>query len=86
MKKKPFNSLRDLGLLIKVERKKRALSQTQLGQITGTSINFISQLESGKATAQVGKVLKVLQVLGFELHCLRGSKGLVLLKSEVVDG
>lgn len=77
-KNKSDASLVDLGLLIKRERKKRSLTQTQLGELTGTSINFISQIESGKTTAQVGKVFRVLQVLGFELHCHRGTRGLVL--------
>ncbi len=67
-----------LGLLIRSERKKRSLTQTQLGEISGTSINFISQIEAGKSSAQVGKIFQVLQVLGFELLCRRGKKGFVI--------
>lgn len=67
-----------LGQLIKSERQSKNLTQTELGDISETSINFISQIESGKSTAQIGKVLRVLQVLGIELHCSRGSKGLVI--------
>ncbi len=70
-------NLKKLGLTIKTERKSRGLTQTELGLLSGTSINFISQIEAGKATAHIGKVLGVLQVLGFQLHCLRGSNGLV---------
>lgn len=71
-------NLKKLGQLIKSERKSRRLTQTELGVLTGTSINFISQIEAGKATAHIGKVLGVLQVLGFQLQCSRGSRGLVL--------
>lgn len=71
-------SLKKLGLLIKQERKKRTLTQTQLGELSNTSINFISQIEAGKSTAHIGKVFRVLQILGFEFHCKRGQKGLVL--------
>lgn len=78
MKKDIDLSLKDLGKLIKQERKARNLTQTQLGELTGTSINFISQIEAGKPTAQIGKVFRVLQVLGYELYCRRGSQGLVL--------
>lgn len=67
-----------MGHRIKTERKKRGLTQTQLGEISGTSINFISQIESGKSTAHIGKVFRVIQILGFELHLKRGSKGLVI--------
>ncbi len=79
MKNDTKNDLRNLGALIKSERKKRRLTQTQLGEISETSINFISQIESGKASAHIGKVFRVIQVLGFELHVLRGSKGVVIL-------
>ena len=70
-------SLKHLGKLIKSERKNRSLTQTQLGEITNTSINFISQVEAGKTTAHIGKVFRVMQILGIELHCKRGPAGLV---------
>lgn len=76
--KKIDTSLKDLGLLMKNERKNRQLTQTQLGELSGTSINFVSQIEAGKNTAHIGKVFRVLQVLDFELHWLRGQKGLVI--------
>jgi len=79
MKKDTKNDLKELGKLIKSERKRRRLSQTQLGEISATSINFISQIESGKISAHIGKVFRVIQVLGFELHVVRGSKGIVIL-------
>ncbi|MNK12093.1 Helix-turn-helix domain protein [compost metagenome] len=81
MKKSINSSLKDLGLLIKKERKQRNLTQTQLGEISETSINFISQIEAGKPTAHIGKVFRVLQVLGYELHLQRGAAGLVVNSS-----
>ncbi len=80
MKKQIDSSLKDLGQLIKGERKARNLTQTQLGELSGTSINFISQIEVGKPTAHIGKVFKVLQILGYEIHFRRGSQGLVVDK------
>lgn len=85
MKKDINNSLRQLGLIIKKERRGHDLTQTELGQISGTSINFISQIESGKTTAHIGKVFRILQVLGIELHYQRGPKGLVVPESESLD-
>lgn len=84
MKKDITSALKELGLVIKKERKLRELTQTQLGELTGTSINFISQIESGKSTAHIGKVFRVLQVLGIELHCSRGSAGLVIPKEKAL--
>jgi HTH-type transcriptional regulator/antitoxin HipB len=83
MKKDLDLSLKDLGKLIKDERKARHLTQTQLGELSETSINFISQIESGKSTAHIGKVFRVLQILGYELFCRRGSKGLVIDKKRL---
>lgn len=78
MKKDIKLSLKELGLKIKKERKSQSLTQTELGEITGTSINFISHIEAGKMSAQIGKVFRVLQVLGIELHYKRGPAGLVI--------
>lgn len=78
MKKSSRNSFVRLGQLIQQERKNRKLTQTELGHLTETSINFISQIESGKSTAHIGKVFHVLQILGLELVCQRGSRGLIL--------
>ena len=66
-----------LGNAIKTERKKRKLTQTQLALLSDCNINFISQIEAGKTSAQIGKVLNVLSVLGLELHIKKGSTGVV---------
>lgn len=66
-----------LGLAIEAERKRRRLTQTQLADLTHTSINFVSQVERGKKTAQIGKVLDILQILGLQLVIEKGSAGVV---------
>ena len=66
-----------LGLAIEAERKRRKLTQSQLADLSDTSINFISQVERGKRTAQIGKVIDVLQVLGLQLIIGRGVAGVV---------
>ena len=63
-----------LGEIIRSERKSRKLTQQQLGELTGTGLNFISQLERGKQTVRLDKLLEVLQALGIELHLRRGRK------------
>lgn len=66
-----------LGRAIKKERKKRQLTQTQLAHLSNCNINFISQIESGKSSAHIGKVLEVLNVLGLEIHIEKGPRGVV---------
>lgn len=66
-----------LGQAIEAERKRRRLTQTQLADLTNTSINFVSQVERGKKTAQIGKVIDILQILGLQLIIEKGSSGVV---------
>ena len=75
--KKDNSSMLTLGRAIEIERKKRQLTQTQLAELSNSSINFISQIEAGKATAHIGKVMDVLKILGLQLNIEKGSSGVV---------
>lgn len=74
MQKSPISILGDA---IEAERKRRKLTQGQLASLSNTSINFISQIERGKKTAQMGKVIDVLQILGMQLVIKKGAAGVV---------
>lgn len=56
-----------LGETIRRERVALNLTQTQLAQLSGASLNFISQLESGKPSARLDKILDVLSALGLQM-------------------
>ena len=71
------SSVSILGEVIEAERKRRKLTQGQLANLSNTSINFISQIERGKKTAQIGKVIDVLQILGVQLVIEKGPAGVV---------
>ena len=64
-----------IGKVLRKERKALKLTQQNLGELAGTGLNFVSQLERGKGTARLDKVLAVLTVLGLELKIIRGKKG-----------
>lgn len=53
-----------IGKLIKAKRKKLGVTQETLAMTSGTGLRFISELERGKSTCQLGKVLHVMQTLG----------------------
>ena len=61
-------SATDLGRIVAAARKHRGLTQDQLARAVGASQTWISEVESGKPTAQVGKVLSVLSFLGVRLQ------------------
>ena len=57
----------DFGRLVKKERKALGLTQAELALTSGTGMRFISDLENGKPTCQIGKTLTVLKTLGIRL-------------------
>jgi y4mF family transcriptional regulator len=57
----------DLGRLAKKERKALGLTQAELALTSGTGMRFISDLENGKPTCQIGKTLIVVRTLGIRL-------------------
>lgn len=61
----------ELGALIREERLRQKLTQTDLAGISGVGITFISQLENGKETAEMGRVIRVLTMLGIDLYAER---------------
>lgn len=62
---------KDLGEIIRETRKEQNLTQDDLAGLTGTGRRFISELEQGKTTAELGKVLLVLGALGIALYAIR---------------
>ena len=66
-------TMAELGSLIRGERLRQKLTQTDLAGISGVGITFISQLENGKETAEMGRVIRVLTMLGIDLYAERRS-------------
>ena len=58
---------KSIGELVKVARKSMKITQKGLALTVGTGIRFIIELEQGKETCQLGKVLKVLRTLGIKI-------------------
>lgn len=61
-------SARDLGMAVRQSREDRGQTQAQLAVEAGVSRRWLSDLEAGKATAEVGLVLRTLHALGLVLH------------------
>lgn len=56
-----------LGRAVRAIRKQLGLTQPELAMTAGTSLRFIVEVEKGKPTCQIGKVLTVLATLGVTL-------------------
>lgn len=62
-----IQSTEELGNFIREFRKNKQLSLEKVSGISKLGMRFISELERGKETAEVGKVLEVIKILGLEL-------------------
>ena len=54
----------EVGRVVRETRLAQGLRQDQLAGAAGVGVRFIVELEAGKPTARVGKVLTVLAALG----------------------
>lgn len=61
---------KSLGSAIRKQRKSLGLSQFDAAGLCGVGERFLSELERGKRTAELGKVLQVLNRLGLRLALL----------------
>ncbi len=66
-----IKSVEELGEAIRTRRKELHYTQAFLAEFTGFSVSFISDVERGKATAEIGKTLQLLMILGLDLSVER---------------
>jgi HTH-type transcriptional regulator/antitoxin HipB len=66
-----FYHSKDIGKLVKNTRKELGVTQRSLALTSGTGLRFIIELEQGKPTCQLEKVLTVLRTLGLKLIIAR---------------
>ena len=57
-----------LGALIRKRRKELVYTQMFISDFTGFSMSFISDLERGKPTAEIGKTLYLISILGLDVE------------------
>ena len=69
----PFRLIHDaseLGSLIRIFRKSQQLTLEKVSGVTNLSMRFLSELERGKETAELGKALAVLNKIASNPRCL----------------
>ncbi len=74
MRERIFDA-RDLGSAMRTRRKELGLTQGELAEFCGVSVSFISDMERGKSTVEVGKMLFVASNLGIDFYAVdRGGR------------
>lgn len=58
---------KSFGNAIRQRRKELGYTQAYLSEFTGFSVSFISDLERGKVTAELGKAIYLVNMLGMDL-------------------
>lgn len=68
----------DVGQVVRAQRQSQGLRQMDLAGIGNTGNRLIVDIEKGKPTVQLQKVLDVLELLGLELTVRLKASGAVL--------
>jgi y4mF family transcriptional regulator len=53
-----------IGQTVRARRRLLRMNQAELAMVSGTGVRFISDLENGKESCELGKTLEVLKNLG----------------------
>ena len=63
-----IENISQIGKMIKAKRKSMELTQKELADLCNLGIRFISELENGKKTLEIDKVLKVIRSVGLYVN------------------
>ncbi len=58
---------KSFGQVLRQRRKELGYTQNYLAEFTGFSVSFISDLERGKPTAEIGKAIFLANLLGLDI-------------------
>ena len=67
MQRNAIRTCEAMGKKIRDLRRAQGVTQAQLAGLSNTGVRFISDLENGKETCQLGKILQVLATLGVDV-------------------
>ena len=56
--------LNAIGREIRKQRRRHGLRQAELAALSGVGTRFVSDLENGKASLEIGRVIRVLNTVG----------------------
>ena len=63
-----IHDVKAFGQMIKTRRKKLGYTQQYVCQMSGISASFISDLENGKETIELGKAIYLANILGIDIE------------------
>lgn len=80
----------DFGLVLRQLRRRSGLAQAELAELADVGRKWLSQVENGKPTAEIGLVMRVLYVLGYGIELVEVAPaadicGMVSAFNECID-
>lgn len=85
---RPIQTTRGFGAAVRRARKDQGLSQAELAAMAGVGRPWLSELETGKRTAELGRALAVVHALGLAVTFVPSPdlSGAVVDLSELLGG
>ena len=62
-----ISSLSEIAEIVRSERKRQGATQVELSQMANVGVRFVRDVEDGKSSVQLDKLLKVLSILGISV-------------------
>ena len=59
---------KSFGEMVKAKRKKLGYTQKYICEVSGISASYISDLENGKVTCEIGKTIHLINLLGLNIN------------------
>jgi HTH-type transcriptional regulator/antitoxin HipB len=63
-----INDALQIGQLVRQRRKAAGMTLSEAAAMSGVGVRFLSELERGKPTLQIGLAIRVLQIFGLDLY------------------
>ena len=63
-----INNTKMFGEVVRDRRKKLGFTQKYICEVSGISASYISDLENGKATIELGKAIHLANLLGIDIE------------------
>ncbi len=69
-----LRTVEQLGAAIRLRRKEKGLTQSQLAQLLGAERKWVINLEGGNSKAEIGLVLRAIEALNMRVSLIDGDK------------
>lgn len=66
----PVDNLRAIAELLRDERRRRGLTQAEFAELLGVHRSYLAELEAGRGTLQLRRLVQALNAMGVDLVAL----------------